>query len=399
MHHAHLPAGLKARPLKSSKKAKKNDDIDLGGAESLIVTHLTKQSLGTLDFFSQFDTLVFFILLPIFSLLVAELTYYLGRPLDGLPIVTGLVCVLGSLWMLMKVDLLSAYTSGADKVYAVCFAVLAFVLALVALTMVPKWLLGFDVDAGAAAVGPLLMELVRRSSPKVQDIPAVELPAVALQLLMALLAAVISMTFFAPTLRFVRSYWLQHNVPDWASEQIPSSAGGRLLLNLHLLLLLAATLLWVRPLSEALALAPRALAFLQAGALLAAGAVQIGLVRLVVQRFADSSLLAWHQLKHGLMGHKKTQKVTVGELIRVKSKIVYALLGKAAVQSLAPGALFLGLGLLQLYGALHPSLSSAANANVLLHSTSGFLAWWAGLSWFATCAIELWLFRTGTLQN
>ncbi len=58
----------------------------------------------------------------------------------------------------------------------------------------------------------------------------------------------------------------------------------------------------VRPLSEALALAPRALAFLQAGALLAAGAVQIGLVRVVVQRFADSSLLAWHQLKHGLMG-------------------------------------------------------------------------------------------------
>ncbi len=65
-------------------------------------------------------------------------------------------------------DLLSAYTSGADKVYAVCFAVLAFVLALVTLTMLPKWLLGLDVDDAAAAVGPLLMELVRRSSPKVQ---------------------------------------------------------------------------------------------------------------------------------------------------------------------------------------------------------------------------------------
>ena len=72
-----------------------------------------------------------------------------------------------------------------------------------------------------------------------------ELPAVAMQLLMALLAAVISMTFFAPTLRFVRSYWLQHNVPDWAAEQIPGSAGGRLLFNLHLLLPLASTLLWV----------------------------------------------------------------------------------------------------------------------------------------------------------
>jgi hypothetical protein len=58
----------------------------------------------------------------------------------------------------------------------------------------------------------------------------------------------------------------------------------------------------VKPLADALALAPRDLALLQAAALLAAGAVQLALVRLVVQRFADTSLLAWHQLKHGIIG-------------------------------------------------------------------------------------------------
>jgi hypothetical protein len=72
---------------------------------------------------------------------------------------------------------------------------------------------------------------------------------------------------------------------------------------------------------------------------------------------------------------------------------------QAAVQSLAPGGVFLGLGLLELHSALHPSLSAVADANGLLQSTAGFLAWWAGLSWFVTCALELWLFRTGTLQN
>ncbi len=71
----------------------------------------------------------------------------------------------------------------------------------------------------------------------------------AMQLMLALLAGVVSMAFFTPTLRFVRSYWLEHNVPGWAAEQIPSNAARRLLFNLHLLLPLAAALLWVRVLS------------------------------------------------------------------------------------------------------------------------------------------------------
>lgn len=72
---------------------------------------------------------------------------------------------------------------------------------------------------------------------------------------------------------------------------------------------------------------------------------------------------------------------------------------QAAVQLLAPGALFLALGLLHLFSALHPALSSAADANGLLESTAGFVAWWAGLTWTLFCLLDLWLFRTGTLQN
>ncbi len=51
---------MKARPLKSSKKQKKTDeaDIDLGGAETLIVTQLAKNNVGALEFFTQFDNLV-----------------------------------------------------------------------------------------------------------------------------------------------------------------------------------------------------------------------------------------------------------------------------------------------------------------------------------------------------
>lgn len=72
---------------------------------------------------------------------------------------------------------------------------------------------------------------------------------------------------------------------------------------------------------------------------------------------------------------------------------------QAAVQAVAPSGIFFGLGLLLLFTLLHPGLAADANANAMLQSMAGFLAWWAGLSWFSYCVLELWLFRTGTFQN
>ena len=58
-------------------------------------------------------------------------------------------------------DLLSALTSGTDKVYAAACGVLAFVVALAALALVPAGLLGFDIEGAAAALGPALVEIVK----------------------------------------------------------------------------------------------------------------------------------------------------------------------------------------------------------------------------------------------
>lgn len=70
------------------------------------------------------------------------------------------------------------------------------------------------------------------------------------------------------------------------------------------------------------------------------------------------------------------------------------------MQALAPAGLFLGLGLLQLYTTLHPLLPAGGpDANGMLQSWVGFLASWAAACWALFCSLDLWLFRTGTLQN
>ncbi len=80
----------------------------------------------------------------------------------------------------------------------------------------------------------------------VQELGDFELPPVVLQMLLSAVAALISMVLFTPTMRFVRSYWLHSNTPEWAADYI--GCGGTLAtlrMHLHLLLPMALPLLWV----------------------------------------------------------------------------------------------------------------------------------------------------------
>lgn len=55
---------------------------------------------------------------------------------------------------------------------------------------------------------------------------------------------------------------------------------------------------------EVLGLSPRDLLLARTAVLLAAGAVQLALVRPLVQRYADTALTGWHQLKHGVLSER-----------------------------------------------------------------------------------------------
>jgi hypothetical protein len=62
---------------------------------------------------------------------------------------------------------------------------------------------------------------------------------------LALVAAALSVLLYAPALRFMNSFWLQLNAPDWAADYIAPWPAATLGLLLHMLLPLLTTLLWV----------------------------------------------------------------------------------------------------------------------------------------------------------
>lgn len=66
-----------------------------------------------------------------------------------------------------------------------------------------------------------------------------------LQVGLALAAAVVSVLLYAPALRFVHSFWLQLNPPEWASDYIAPGALMTASLHFQLLLPLLSSLLWV----------------------------------------------------------------------------------------------------------------------------------------------------------
>ena len=77
-----------------------------------------------------------------------------------------------------------------------------------------------------------------------------------------------------------------------------------------------------------------------------------------------------------------------------------SLVGRAAVQSLAPGTLLAGLGLALAHSAAaSPAAPGSPDGGLVVETVAGFLAWWSCSTWALLCAADLWLFRTGTLHN
>lgn len=409
--------GRPVRPRgKKGAKQQDNNDYDLGGAESLIVTPLSRRLAGQLKHLDAFNNLAMAAMAMLISLGLGQATErLLGWPPSVLPPALAFSTVFAALAMLAKVDLLSGDTSPTNKVLAAAWGLLGFGAALALHVLQPGEgrILAWDVRRSAQAVGPSLHGFIQAAVDKAlqgrglqgaaQSIPQLAVSESALQVLLALLAASFAVLLFAPAQRFVRSLFLQLRPPEWAADYIAPGPLATAALSLHFLLPALTALLWVRPmLQELLQLPDRTLLLVQTGALLLTAAAMAGNLRTLLQRYLDRGLTGWHQLKHGSRAARGTrdEKRTLGDVIRVHCQVTNHLLGKAAVQSLGPAVLYLSLGLLQLQTVLHPAAagSAAVETQVLLQSFVGFLSLWTGACWFLYCAAFLWLFRTGTLQ-
>ncbi|EFN53717.1 expressed protein [Chlorella variabilis] len=371
-----------------ARRGKKDDDIDLGGAEALVLAPLSAQQAAQLTYRGSFENLFIVGLFALSSTAAAEVAeQLLGWPGSAWPSMLAFGLTVVALTMLAQVDLLSSTTSPSNKALAVFWGLGGFAAALALHVLQPAGsnVLAWDTQRAAAAVGPTVQEAIKALGSRelkegTAPIPLIAITASTLQVGLALAAAVVSVLLYAPALRFVHSFWLQLNPPEWASDYIAPGALMTASLHFQLLLPLLSSLLWVRPMcQELLDLSDQQLAFMQAGA-----------------------LLCWHQLKHGSLAAraKRDDKKSLGDLIRASCQAIHFLLGKAGVQLLAPAALYLGLGLLLLNSALHPGSpgSMAAETQVLVQTCVGFVAAWSGGCWFVYSAVLLFFFRTGVLS-
>lgn len=378
-----------------ARRGKKDDDIDLGGAEALVLAPLSAQQAAQLTYRGSFENLFIVGLFALSSTAAAEVAeQLLGWPGSAWPSMLAFGLTVVALTMLAQVDLLSSTTSPSNKALAVFWGLGGFAAALALHVLQPAGsnVLAWDTQRAAAAVGPTVQEAIKALGSRelkegTAPIPLIAITASTLQVGLALAAAVVSVLLYAPALRFVHSFWLQLNPPEWASDYIAPGALMTASLHFQLLLPLLSSLLWVRPMcQELLDLSDQQLAFMQAGALLCTATVMALGLRTLLQRYLDRALTGWHQLKHGSLAAraKRDDKKSLGDLIRASCQAIHFLLGKAGVQLLAPAALYLGLGLLLLNSALHPGSpgSMAAETQVLVQTCVGFVAAWSGGCWF-----------------
>lgn len=319
-----------------------------------------------------------------------------------------------ALTSLARVDFLSIYSRGAEKGYVLIFGFLGLIGAAALFALEPKGAFAWNPDDGAAAIGSILEQVGRKTVPGVpitEAITALTPPPAVVRGALSFLAAIISGLFLASALRFVRAYRLQQEPPTWAVGQLQHLTWFESLkLNVVLALPAASSISWTGPLfKDAFGLTEDQAAGIRALLAIATGLMFLSTCKLILQRYMDTALIAWHTYKHGAR-RSSTERAAASEIIQLNASAVRRLVGKAAVQVVAPGVFYLCAGLALGTLWMHPAATGSgggdeATSSVALKDTqrlvscvAGFCIWWAGINWVVYCGVALWLYRTGTLN-
>lgn len=262
----------------------------------------------------------------------------------------------------------------------------------------------WDADDAAAGILSLLHVFAKKTAPDLtideSALPKLEMLPTLVRAVLCFMAGPLSGLLLASAMRFVRAHRLQQDPPEWAVAQMKPTWLESTRMNIALVMPAVAALTWTGPLfKEALGLNDVQAAGAQAGAALLTGIFFLSSCRVVLQRYLDTALLAWHTFKHGA---RRNERSSVAEIIQLNATAVRRLVVKAAVQALAPGVLYLAFGLA--LGGLwaHPA---GQNSDVgkdigrIVSCFIGFATWWSGVTWIVYCSGAIWLFRTGTMQN
>ena len=325
------------------------------------------------------------------------------------PVVVAISVGLYALFELARIDVLSPYSPGQDKGYVVIFSALGLIFSAALFAMEPVGAFAWDPDRGAAAFGSLLGHLARQASPELpmDATRALLTPSPSLmRAVMCLLASVISGLTLASALRFVRSYRLHQEPPQYVvGTVLASSFTHTLKLNCMIIFPALAAMTWTHPLfmlvQQSCGMTEHQAMGTRAAVAIATGLLFLSSCRLILQGYLFTGVLVWHTHKHGAR-RNSLERAAAAQIIITNCRIITHFVVKSAMQIVAPGVFLLSCGLALGTVWAHPSLMVSPVAQDLLHvvaSIGGFCIWWFGLTWVVYVSGGLWLFRTGTLAN
>ncbi|KAK9829973.1 hypothetical protein WJX72_008972 [[Myrmecia] bisecta] len=364
--------------LSRDRRRQAKREIRLGGAESIYVHRIAAEHVVATAHFAQLEHLVICALLCIVNFILSQLSSSRWGALQATksPVVP-VLAVLWALYLLFQVEFTTGVAGAGDRAAMLVVGAVGGLVAAVLLWWVPAFQLG----PAAGGLSQLIQHRMQSADLRAQALAADLASPVVLTACLACFAAVASALLLAAAMRTVRSLGLALHPPAWSRGYTQLGRGTAALLRASVVLPLLVSLLGVAPLAEGIfELSPPTWGLVKAGVLLVSSAVQLAAFRPLLQSYFNMTLVNWWTLKHGVTpatDQDKAQAQAAAGRMRRSAALHQALLGKVAVQALAPGLMMLACAFVVLPSSFEMLHAEAASEQ---HSVQLF---WQSVGWFS----------------
>eukprot|EP00210_Caulerpa_lentillifera_P009328 g8892.t1 len=364
--------------------------IKLGASNQLQQIELQKTSIQQTVFYHHFDALVCLTALTTAHGVAYFLAPYLLRNRSLVCIPLTILTGVGSVLVLIKVDMMSIYTARFEKWFNLGIFIFCFTFCLSLLSLVPDHIFTFNLEDISEELSQQILALLTKvaSDAKIEMNTEVHIKMPLVAIALSLVASLIGSGMSQAAIRATRSMQIQLNPPHQLERYSSLDNLRCFIKQIQDVILFINCSLPFTPLAEQFSLtSSTSLIRLQSYGLLFWSICQVLLIRVIVQGYLNGGLIYWFDF---IQGRKKTQLSEHEAKIEALKIHKFSLfLCKVAVQALVPSMCLGSCGLLILIGI--------ESKNKLMEQLFSFIGWWTSLCWLIYTLIIIGMLRTSLL--
>ncbi|CAD7698768.1 unnamed protein product [Ostreobium quekettii] len=379
--------------------------LDLGNAEEIVVMKLSRTTVEESEFFSVFDYLVMLAALTAINFASGLVGEALFGVRNSITVPLAIITILGGVWALAQVELLSDLTPRHERMYMFGLVACLFAACYAFLLLAPLWMVDFKLQASIKELGVAVTKAVaaRLQQPK-GEVPTVMFDPLVVFLPLSAVCCVLGGLMFTPAVRGMRSHYLWQSPPRDLRHFMEPGVLTVAILQLRFLAALLCIISWIDPVIELLNGPPWLLEVSKPTLVLLWAVLQLASFRPLVQGYLHGALVQWHSLR--MRGGDKKDEQSIKTIITLKVQVNTFLLCRVGVQMLAPAVITACCGLVMIVmrvwmagGVTVSDDGESAFPSMALYHFGGFCAWWTCLLWFIYSGLTLSMYRFGLLVN